>query len=457
MKNRIGIIGLGVMGASLAQNFANHMIPVSVYNHHPEKIRQLLKRSSSPYLSGCETLQNFVKSLEVPRMVLLMIPAGDAVDGMLERLTPLLTKGDIVMDGGNSFYPDTIRRLEEMNKKSIHYVGVGISGGEKGALHGPSMMVGADDTVWKKIKKSLETVAAKDFSGKPCVANLGPRGSGHYVKMVHNGIEYAIMQLITESYTLLKFGCNLENKKIAQIFEKFNTELIKKSYLLEIIPPILRQKTESGQNLIDLIADSAGSKGTGMWAAREAMELAVSAPILTMSLLARYMSSSDMRQKTESFHRTAQQRSKLKLNTFIDQLEQALYAGMLLAYNEGFMLLKKGSITHEFHGDLKEVVRIWQGGCIIRSSLLADKNLMDDGSSIKKVQQSLDALKKTVETGLKAGISLPAFSAALSYLIGLSQTCLGANLTAAMRDFFGAHGYERRDKKGVFHTKWNAS
>ncbi len=462
MKSAIGIIGLGVMGASLAQNFANKKIQVSAYNHHKDKVDALVKKAKSPHLIGHDILKKFVTSLEAPRKIILMVPAGDPVDETIKKLTPLLSKGDIIIDGGNSFFRDTLRRTEELNKKSIHFVGMGISGGEKGALEGPCIMPGTSKTVWKSLRPLLEKIAAKDFSKKPCVVNVGAPGAGHYVKMVHNGIEYALMQLMAESYDLLKGLYGISNDNMATVFESFNDTRLG-SYLMEISITVC-QKKEGTKGLLDLILDVSGNKGTGKWTTQEALDLGIALPIITESLFARYISSEkNLRIALGKKVERKKPEDLPPLTVFLEMLESALYGAFLLAYAEGFMMLDRANTAYKFDLDFREIARIWQGGCIIRAKMLKDitkalpRNsgiLLMDKKYLKDVVSSMDSLKNIAITGVLTEKPVAAYSAALNSFYSMTSTHLPSNMIQGLRDLFGAHTYQRIDKKGTFHTNW---
>lgn len=461
-KNEIGLIGLGVMGSSLARNLASKKNTVSVYNHTPDATKKFIEKFGKKGLEGYEKLSEFVDSLAKPRKIIIMITAGNPVDQVIESLAPLLSKGDIVIDGGNSHFRDTLRRTELLNKKSIQFIGMGISGGEKGALEGPCMMVGAPDAAWKIIQPIFQKVAAKDFKGKPAIANLGTNGAGHYVKMVHNGIEYGLMQMISEAYMLLKNLYKLDNKKIAEIFGRYDTSDIS-SYLMKISQTVLLKK-ESKIFLTDLILDSAKNKGTGKWTSAEALDIGVPLPIITESLFARYTSSEkNLREVLGAKLKQKNGKPVLPLTFFAARLGNALYVAFLLAYAEGFQLLQKGSEEHGFDINFKEVARVWQGGCIIQCKLLepiaswvtkSNAVLLKNDDFFTRVTSNTAALQKIVLTGTEFGVPLPAFSAALTQLQSITTARLPANLIQGMRDLFGAHTYERTDKKGTFHTDW---
>lgn len=464
MESAIGIIGLGVMGASLARNFANRGIRVSAYNHHKDKVDALVKKADSKYLSGHDLLKKFVMSLDLPRKIILMVPSGEPVDETIGKLAPLLAKGDIIIDGGNSFYRDTLRRTELLNKKSIHFVGMGISGGEQGALTGPSMMPASPSGVWKSLKPLLQKIAAKDFSKKPCVTNMGNAGSGHFVKMVHNGIEYALMQLIAESYGLLKNLYGLSNDNIALVFESFCDGRLG-SYLLEIAQTVLRKK-DGTKSVIDLILDVSGNKGTGKWTTNEALDLGVALPIITESLFARYASSEkNLRLILSKKVKKSTSQDVPPLTVFLEMHESALYGAFLLSYAEGFALLHQANAAYKFDIDFREVARIWQGGCIIRAKMLKNITralskksaiLLEDKAFFKEVCASIDPLKNLVITGTLSDSPVPAFSASLNSFTMMTSGQLPANLIQGMRDLFGAHTYQRIDKKGIFHSNWDS-
>lgn len=456
-KGTIGVIGLAVMGANLARNIAGHGFKTVVFNRTSEKTKQFLHDFGNKNLSGEVTLKKFVAALERPRKIILMVKAGEAIDELIEQLKPLLTRGDIIIDGGNSHYRDTERRQNDLSKRGIHLIGMGISGGEEGALHGPSLMPGGEQKAYRQLSKILESIAAKDGSGGKCVTYIGPGASGHFVKMVHNGIEYAVMQVIAESYDLLKKMRKLSNKKLAGIFAKWNKE--KQSFLLEITAKIFNHK-----NLIDLIKDSAQQKGTGKWTSESAFELGVSAPGIHAAVDARIISGAiKNRQAGKTFPKFI---NKIKAQkNFTEMIKDAVELSTICCYFQGFDLLQTAKEKNNWNLDLSEIARIWRGGCIIRSKLLEDlqKAFSRNEKKAKIAKQKLiknfqgkaqQNWRSVITLGIQNGIPLSTIGASLSYYDAISAKRLPQNLIQAQRDFFGAHGYERIDRPGSFHTDW---
>lgn len=466
MSSSIGVIGLAVMGANLARNFASRNIHTSVFNRTHEKTLQLIKDHGNNYLHDYKELKDFVDSLEKPRRVLVMVQAGPAVDEVITQLTALLEKDDIIIDGGNSDYRDTIRRTKALEEKGLHFVGMGVSGGEEGALHGPSLMPGGSDHSWNALSSMLQKIAAKDFDGNGCVTHIGTDGAGHFVKMVHNGIEYAVMQLMAEAYDYLRKTCKLEAPQIADIFEKlYNGKL--KSFLFEIILPVLRQKNDSGEGyLIDQILDKAGQKGTGAWTVIDAALRGIPISSVSEAVFARSVSAQkNLRKKLGKMYKTKAKSTKNLPENLTDELEHALYLAMLLCYAQGLQLITKAAQEQNWRINLSEVCRIWQGGCIIRSELLRTltqiyKNqpdiehllLSEETKSI--VSANLEDLKKLSLTLLKKNIPAPCIFATLNYFNAVTSKELPANLIQGLRDYFGAHTFERKDKEGIFHFNW---
>ncbi|MBT4917369.1 NADP-dependent phosphogluconate dehydrogenase [Candidatus Peregrinibacteria bacterium] len=463
-KSDIGLIGLAVMGANLARNISRNS-RITVFNRTTEKTTQFIKEFGSETLDGSKTLKEFTKKLAKPRKIILMVKSGEPVDIFINKLLPLLDKNDTVIDGGNSNYKDTARRQEELSKKGIHFIGMGISGGEEGALNGPSMMPGGNKVAYSKLEKILAPAAAKDGLGGTCISYVGKGGSGHFVKMVHNGIEYAVMQLIAETYDILKHIGKFSNKELSKAFEDFNKPL--NSFLLEITARIFKEKDPfSKKDLIDVIKDSAGQKGTGKWTSIAAFDYGVPTPTINAAVDARITSGNqDLRHRRFG--------SPEKLNTIkvpnksqIKALAQSsLEIGTLIAYAQGFELLMKASQEHNWNLDLSETSRIWRGGCIIRSNYLdLFQRIYSDKkpAAIKAVKEILEMVdgkpqknwRKTVELGTAKGIPMPALSASLAYYDSIRKLRLPQNLIQAQRDLFGAHTYERIDKKGTFHTDW---
>lgn len=470
MKNassNIGLIGLATMGANLARNLANKGFKVCVFNRTTEKTLAFIEEFGNENFTYAKTLKELINKLEKPRKIILLVKAGAGVEEMISQLTPLLSKNDIILDLGNSNFKDTQKHFENLKEKNIHFLGCGISGGEQGALNGPSLMPGGTKESYKKIEPIFSKIAAKDFAGKPCVTFVGADGAGHYVKMIHNGIEYAVMQLIAESYDLLKQIYKLQPQELGKIFTKFNKGILK-SYLIEITGKIFAQKDDLKKSdyLIDKILDKAGQKGTGKWTAIDALEHDSALPTITQAVFARVTSSEkELRTSLAKLYKSKQQiSSKIPLNTFLPLLEKSLYISILSAYCQGFELIKTTARENNWTIDLSEIARIWEGGCIIRAEILnfLHKALKKDSQkhflAIKEVQKTvttlLPKLRKLTAYGTLQGVNLPAFSSSLYYLQALINSQSPANLIQAQRDFFGAHTYERIDKKGSFHTEW---
>lgn len=448
MLNNIGIIGLGVMGKAIAQNIGDHGYTVSLYNKTYEKTALFVKQHTS--FSGFEKLNDFVNSLEKPRKILLMVSAN-AVDYVLDQLLELVEKEDIIMDGGNSFYRDSERRMKQCAQKGIYFIGMGISGGEEGALHGPSLMPSSDHAAYVQVASLLENIAAKNDEGDACVSYIGQGGSGHFVKMVHNGIEYADMQLISETYMALKKN-NYNNAQIADIFETWNQgELF--SYLITITIDILRFSDEEGE-VLDRIKDVAHHKGTGAWSALSAIEYNEAVPSLIAALQARFISS---KKKVNHAYDNDEQVD----DSFIDDLKMSFYLSKVMIYHQGFELMKKVSDENNWGLDFTEIARIWQKGCIIQSAFLKKiisvyregKTLLEDEKILQMIDHDQRNWRHAMQILIMKGVYAPVYLSSLTYYEGLS-TCLGMNLIQAQRDYFGAHTYERIDKSGFYHTEW---
>jgi 6-phosphogluconate dehydrogenase len=466
MLNTIGVIGLGVMGSNIALNMANNGEKVAAYNYTRDLTDQLVAKLDGQSLHPYYEIQNFVQSLETPRKIFLMVTAGKPIDSVITSLLPHLEAGDIIMDGGNSHYEDTERRYDELKAKGIHFLGIGISGGEVGALKGPSIMPGGDKEAYEKVAPILTKIAAQ-VEDVPCCIYIGPKGAGHFVKMVHNGIEYADMQLIAESYTFLRKKLLLDVNEIADIFETWNHGELK-SYLIEITAEILRKKDEvTGLPLIDVILDKAGQKGTGKWTSLQAINNGIPASIITESLFARYISAlKEERVKAEKILTGPKNvEQKLDKNEWIDYIRQALYMGKVCAYAQGFTQYKTTSELFGWDLPLKDIALIFRGGCIIRAEFLnvisesyqAQPNLANLLTSpyfAEKVTDYQIGLRKVVCEGIISGISFPCLSSSLTYYDSYRTGNSNANLLQAQRDYFGAHTYERRDLAGVYHTNW---
>ncbi len=462
-KNQTGIIGLAAMGANLAMNFADRGFRTAVFNRSPERTEALIgEYGSGKGLDPTYTIETFIASLARPRKIILMVQAGEAVDRVIDSLRPLVDQGDIIVDGGNSFFRDTIRRETSLRQAGIEFVGLGVSGGEEGARRGPSLMFGGSEAAWEALSPYLRAIAAKDFSGEPCVARLGEGGAGHYVKMVHNGIEYSDMQLIAESYSLMKDALRYPNDAIADRFRLWNEGRLE-SFLIEISERIFRAKEHDGGYVVDRILDSAGSKGTGKWTAEESLELGEPSFSLAASVFARYASAAKERRVriAEAYPKHAPE----KIAFDADDIERALYAAKLLSYAQGYALLAEASKTYGWDLDFAEISRIWQGGCIIRARFLTDMEqlfrehpegsdmLLSDGVR-ETLGADLPALRVIVAEATLAGIALPGLSSSLSYFDSMSSALLPANLIQAQRDLFGAHTFRRTEGGPAEHFDW---
>ncbi len=463
-KQQVGVIGLAVMGKNLALNIADHGFSVSVYNRSPEKTKELLNEIEDKDMIGAFTLEEFVKTLETPRKIILMVKAGAAVDDTIKLLLPLLEKGDLLMDGGNSYYLDTIRRSKELEDMGYHYLGTGISGGEEGARKGPAIMPGGNRTAYEMMEPILTAISAK-VDGEPCSTYIGENGAGHFVKMVHNGIEYADMQLISEAYDILKKVLRLTPEELHHVFNDWNKGELN-SYLIDITADIFKKKDDLTNNyLVDMILDVAGQKGTGKWTGQNSLDLGVPAPTITTAVFERYISA----MKEERVHASKVLKGPGILDTkskdFIEAIRRALYASKICAYAQGFGLLRSASLEYGWSLDYGAIAKIFRGGCIIRAQFLNqisrayDKNsnlvnlLLEDYFSDVISNYQVE-WREVIKTAITAGISIPAFSSALAYYDSYRSEELPMNLLQAQRDYFGAHTYERKDRDGVFHTQW---
>jgi 6-phosphogluconate dehydrogenase len=469
-RSQFGVAGMGVMGQSLALNVADKGFRTAVWDRHPERFDELRQKGAPAHLKGYGALEDFVAALERPRRILLMVTAGAAVDSMLERLTPLLEPGDVVMDAGNSWFPDTRRREEQMRAKGLHFLGVGVSGGEEGARRGPSIMPGGPPEAYALVRPVLEAIAARSEAGM-CVTHVGPDGAGHFVKMVHNGIEYADMQLLAETYDLLRHGLGLSADALADLFAKWN-EGIAESFLLETTLQVLRKKDpETGKPLVDMVLDKAGQKGTGKWTVQVALDLGVPVPSIAASLDARNLSS--MKDERVAASRklagpqgeslTSEERAQLTA-----WAHDALYAARVITYAQGLRLIQAASHEYKWNVSLAEMARIWRAGCIIRARLLTPlreayektpdlPNLMLADSLAPVLERMAPAWRRTVGVATRLGIPVPVFSTSLAYFDSYRSAELPQNLTQAQRDAFGAHTYQRRDRPeaGFIHTDWS--
>jgi len=466
MLNTIGVIGLGVMGSNIALNMANKGEQVAVYNYTPDLTDKLLQKEEAQKLNPYYKIEEFIQSLEKPRKVFLMVTAGNAIDSVIQSLIPLLEKGDIIMDGGNSHYKDTERRYDELKAFGIGYLGIGISGGEVGALTGPSIMPGGDLEVYEKVAPILTKIAAQ-VDGTPCCTYIGPKGAGHFVKMVHNGIEYADMQLIAEAYTFLRKNVGLAVEEIADIFETWNQGELK-SYLIEITAEILRKKDDStGLPLIDIILDKANQKGTGKWTSIQSIDNGIPTSIITEALFARYISSlKEERVRAEAILAgPAQKEQHLDKDVWVEYVRQALYMGKICAYAQGFTQYKMTSELYNWNLQLHNIALIFRSGCIIRAEFLnvisdayqkqaALDNLLIAPYFAEKTKAYQNSLRKVVCEGIQAGNAFPCLSTSLTYFDSYRTGSSNANLLQAQRDYFGAHTYQRIDSEGTFHTNW---
>ena len=465
---KLGVIGLGVMGANLARNAANHKIPTVVYNRTTEGMEKFIKEHGSDHLFGEKELSDFVSRLEKPRRILIMVKAGAPVDSVIEGLLPFLDKEDILIDGGNSNFNNTIRREKYLIEKGIHFMGMGVSGGEEGALNGPSIMPGGSVHAWESLKPLLESIAARDFDGGACVTHIGENGAGHYVKMVHNGIEYAVMQLMAEGYDILRSIYELSAGDIADIFDGYNQGKLK-SFLFEIATTVLARKDDLTEGyLVDQILDQAGQKGTGRWTSIDGFERGVGIPSINAAVTARSLSAEKARRTmlADLYSERTTSSKKIPLEAFITQLENALYAGMLICYAQGYDLIQRASDEHEWNVNLSEISRIWEGGCIIRADLLnflhkayasAQKpdHLFTIPNISEPLKQALPDLRELTEYAVQNQVPIPGLSSSLAYMDTLTSAHGSANFIQGLRDFFGAHTYERTDREGTFHTNWN--
>ncbi|HFM7627368.1 TPA: NADP-dependent phosphogluconate dehydrogenase [Enterococcus faecium] len=467
-KQQIGVVGMAVMGKNLALNIESRGYSVALFNRTGAKTTAVVEEHPDKNFKATYTIEEFVESIEKPRRILLMVKAGPATDATIQELLPHLDKGDILIDGGNTFFKDTMRRNEELANSGINFIGTGVSGGEEGALKGPSIMPGGQKEAYALVAPILEQISAKAEDGAPCVTYIGPNGAGHYVKMVHNGIEYGDMQLIAESYDLMKNILNLSVEEMADIFKEWNQGELD-SYLIEITADILTRKDDegTGKPVVDVILDAAGNKGTGKWTSQSALDLGVPLPLITESVFARYISAykeervqaSKILSRTKDFEFTGDKKE------LVEKIREALYFSKIMSYAQGFAQLRVASKEFDWDLPFGEIAKIWRAGCIIRARFLQkitdayDKNpeienlLLDDYfvEITKKYQQSV---RDVVALAVQAGVPVPTFSSAIAYFDSYRAERLPANIIQAQRDYFGAHTYERVDKEGIFHYSW---
>jgi len=469
MANDIGLIGLAVMGQNLVLNMVDHGYSVSVFNRTRERTEEFMEgEAKGKNVTPAYTLEEFVETLSRPRKIMMMVKEGAPVDGFIEQLLPLLDEGDLIIDGGNSFFKDTIRRSKALAEKGILYIGTGVSGGEVGARYGPALMPGGQKEAYELVKPIFLAIAAKAGANKdePCCTYIGTDGAGHYVKMVHNGIEYGDMQLICEAYNLMRHGLGMPVDAIQQVFAEWNRGKLQ-SYLIEITADILAEKDKrTGKPVVDVILDSAGSKGTGKWTSQSALDLGIAAPTIVEAVFARYISAI----KDERVAASAQlpgpaRKFEGDVEAMVEATQDALYASKIMSYAQGFALMREASKEFGWSLNFGEIARIWRGGCIIRAQFL-DRiteaftaepdlpNLMLAPYFKEAVLAAQDNWRKVVSTSVAHGIPTPAFSSALAYFDSYRSAVLPANLIQAQRDYFGAHTYKRVDMPGTFHIDW---
>jgi 6-phosphogluconate dehydrogenase len=471
MENNLfdfGMIGLGTMGRNLLLNMADHGFKAIGFDLDPAKGR-LLETSATPgtTVKGVNTLAEMVQQLKAPRKIMMLVPAGKPVDDVIQSLLPLLSAGDIIIDGGNSHYTDTLRRVNEVREKGFHFMGIGISGGERGARTGPSIMPGGDPQAYEQVKHILEAVSAK-VNGSACVAHLGNGAAGHYVKMVHNGIEYAIMQLISETYQLLHMGKGLSNDALHRVFKTWNEGELQ-SFLVEITRDIFLQPDDKTSNrLVDMILDRAGAKGTGKWTSQDSMDLGIPVPVIDIAVSLRDLSAAkEERVQAAALYRSGVHDIAVPDEVFINQLADALYFSMIICYAQGMALLHRASSELKMNIPLPEVVRIWRGGCIIRSAMLeifykaftenpSLPNLLLDKQVAAILQAKKSHLVAVIIHATQTGYPVAALMTSLCYLEAYRSELLPTNLIQAQRDYFGAHTYQRVDLPGSFHTEWGS-
>lgn len=466
-KAQLGVVGMGVMGRNLALNIANNGFPVAVYNRTDAKTVDFMKGlAKDKPIVGTYSYDELTENLEKPRKILIMVKAGAPVDYVIEDILPHLDEGDILIDGGNSFFKDTEQRSKSLKEKGILYMGTGVSGGEEGALHGPSIMPGGDLKAWEEVEAILRAAAAKAEDGEPCVDYMGPGGAGHYVKMVHNGIEYAIMQLIAEVYDLLHRGLNLSHKALSDLFGDWNQGELA-SYLVEITADIFKtEDPETGKPILDVILDKAKQKGTGKWTSQDALDLGSATHTINAAVASRIISGmKELRVEASDMIKGPDSEFKGNADQLIGGVKEALYGAVILSYAQGFSLMNLASKEYDYQLDMKKIAKIWRAGCIIRADLLDDimraydqneslENLLFDEDFREVVVHRQGAMRYVITTAVGLGIPVYALSSALAYFDAFRTARLPANLTQAQRDYFGAHTYRRLDKEGSFHTEW---
>ncbi len=465
-KQQIGVIGLAVMGKNLAFNIESRGYTVSVFNRSRSKTDEMMNEAKGKNIVPAYSLEEFVASLEVPRKILLMVKAGEATDATINQLKPLLQKGDILIDGGNTFFKDTQRRNQELSELGFHFIGTGVSGGEEGALTGPSIMPGGQKEAYDLVAPILTAISAK-VGEDACCTYIGPDGAGHYVKMVHNGIEYGDMQIISESYFLLKNLLGLSAEELHEVFSEWNKGELD-SYLIEITADIFKKyDDETGKPMVDIILDKAGNKGTGKWTSQSALDLGVPLPVITESVFARYISALKDERVAASKQIQGPKPSSFTGDkaALIESIRKALYMSKIVSYAQGFAQMKAASEQYDWNLQYGDIAMIFRGGCIIRAQFLQKikdaydrdanlNNLLLDPYFKEIVENYQGALREVIATAVMNGIPVPCFASALSYFDSYRTETLPANLIQAQRDYFGAHTYQRVDKEGIFHTEW---
>ncbi|MBC8035403.1 MAG: NADP-dependent phosphogluconate dehydrogenase [Chitinophagaceae bacterium] len=464
-KYDIGMIGLGTMGRNLLLNIGDHGFAGAGYDKNPGQVKLLEEEATNSNTKAFSDLDQFIGSLKSPRYIMMLVPAGKIVDSVIEELVPLLDKGDILIDGGNSHFNDTNRRVEYLETKGLHFFGMGISGGEEGARKGPSMMPGGDQKAYQIMKPLLEAIAAK-VNGDPCVTYIGKGAAGHFVKMVHNGIEYGLMQLIAETYELLRKGMNFSNDEIHAVFKKWNEGRLQ-SFLMETTRDVFAYKVPGTNNwLLDNIKDEAKSKGTGKWTSQVAMDLQSPTPTIDTAVAMRDLSKyKELRELAAGIYSQNETGLKMEKEAFLNDLEQAFYFSMIITYAQGMQLIAAASKEYGYGSQLAEIAQIWRGGCIIRSTFLNQihnaykknnelKHLLLDEEVARLVKESLPATRNILSSAVSSGLAIPAYASSLSYFDALRSERMPSNLIQAQRDYFGAHTYELIGQEGVFHTQW---
>lgn len=467
-KSQVGVIGLGVMGYGFAMNLEENNYTVSISNYEPELVDKIIKENPEKKLKGTYSLEEFVSSLEKPRIMIMMVKAGEATTNTINKLVPLLDAGDVLIDGGNTHFEDSRRKFEDLSKKNINYIGMGVSGGEEGARHGASLMPGGSKEGYLLAKDVLESIAAKaPQDDEPCVAYMGEGGAGHFVKMVHNGIEYSDSQLIAEAYTLMRDYLQLPVEKISEYFSEWNKGELD-SYLIDITAKILtKYDEETGKPMIDVILDRAKTKGTGKWAAQTALELGVPMTIVTEAVYARYLS--DLREERLSASKILkgpkETFSQESIDEFVEEIRKALYFSKIMSYAQGFGVYSKANKEYSWSLNLGNIAKIFRAGCVIRAKLL-DRiskayennenlpNILLDKYFSKVANDYQGATRKVVSEAINAGFPVQGFAAAINYFDAYRSEKVSANMVQAQRDYFGAHTFERVDKPGQFHYEW---